>query len=64
MAKKLIWTEDHCPECGNKAIMACKCPLNDRKCVNGHCWRRVGEDNKAVMLTDIHGEPREKNPTD
>ena len=62
--KRLSWSDDYCPECGGKAVAACKCILNDRKCAQGHFWRRVGDDNKAIMLTSMHGEPLEENPTD
>ena len=51
--------DDHCPECGYKCIAACKCLLNDRKCANGHWWRREYKTDKAIMLDGPHGEPLE-----
>lgn len=32
--------EDSCPECGELAVNACRCIINDRTCTNGHTWHR------------------------
>ena len=58
----MTWTrnywEDHCPECGELATIACKCPLNDRQCPNGHKWRRL-KDGRFAMLENMHDEVTE-----
>lgn len=52
------WTLDHCPKCGQKAVMACRCILNDRQCANHHYWRRF-KDGTAVLVDSPHGKPVE-----
>ena len=51
---KPYW-EDDCPICGELALTACRCPLNDRKCPNGHWWRVLHDETK-VQLTGGHGQ--------
>jgi hypothetical protein len=29
---------DTCPVCDGIAVMACKCPVNERTCDQGHTW--------------------------
>ena len=48
--------KDNCPICEEPCIKACRCPLNDRKCENGHWWRRIENDDIAI-LEHGHGEP-------
>lgn len=49
------YPEDHCPECGHRAIAACRCRRNDRWCQNGHVWERL-EDGRPVLLDKGHGQ--------
>lgn len=39
--------EDSCPSCGEKAIMWCRCFINERTCKNQHTW--YWENNQKVM---------------
>ena len=58
--KQTPYWEDNCPVCDEKAIAACRCPLNDRKCPNDHWWRR-DKNNEAILLTEAHGEAMSMN---
>lgn len=51
----VAWTEDKCPTCDGPAVNACRCPLNDRQCANGHEWRR-GDNNEAILLQSVPGK--------
>ena len=55
---KEYWKDD-CPICGELAIEACRCLLNDRECKNEHIWRRH-KDNSASILDKMHGEEIER----
>lgn len=45
---------DLCPVCNTKAISGCRCILNNRRCANGHHWRRL-DNGVAVMMDDGQG---------
>lgn len=55
----MVWTEDKCPICESKAISACRCPLNDRRCANGHWWRRDKLDDHPIVLDGPHGPEKD-----
>lgn len=54
--EKKTWADDTCPVCESPAVSACRCPLNDRKCENGHWWRRRPE-GLTFVLDGPHGSP-------
>ena len=54
------YTKDHCPVCGELARSACRCPLNDRTCPNGHIWRRR-TDGAYALLEEGHQEVSEED---
>ena len=53
--KALPYAEDHCPICSGSVVSACRCWLNDRRCAQGHIWRRDILGN-GLMLSGPHGD--------
>ena len=52
----ILYWDDKCPICEEPCERACRCPLNDRRCKNGHWWRRIENDDIAILEYG-HGEP-------
>lgn len=45
---------DVCPQCGEKAVISCRCPRCDSSCKNGHSWHTCVKHGKKVMGQSDH----------
>lgn len=51
---------DHCPVCGEKFIVTCRCPKRDSKCKNGHEWHICLAHNRIVVGPSDHSRPTDE----